>query len=102
MLIWLEPYHNNAPVLGFHVMYSEEYNTTRVVLESEEEILHIPDLLPGVTYQFTVVAFNDIGDSVTSDVYNVTTLEEGKPSKPLTNLSITNLYLQLLQNLLRM
>lgn len=79
VLIWLEPHHNNAPILGFHVMYNEKGNNTIVLLlESVDKMLHIPELLPGVTYQFTVVAFNDIGESDLSDAYNVTTLEEGK------------------------
>ena len=37
----------------------------------------IAELLPGVTYNFTVVAFNEIGDSTPSNVASITTLEEG-------------------------
>ena len=37
----------------------------------------ITGLHPGVTYNFTIVAFNDIGDSTPSNIAAVTTQEEG-------------------------
>ena len=37
----------------------------------------ITGLHPGVTYNFTVVAFNGIGDGTASDIASVATLEEG-------------------------
>ena len=42
------------------------------------EMAVITGLHPGVTYNFTVVAFNDIGDSDPSEVLSVPTLEESK------------------------
>ena len=47
------------------------------VVNSTVEMADITGLHPGVTYNFTVVAFNEIGDSTPSDMVSVTTLEEG-------------------------
>ena len=60
-------------------MYTEPdfLNSTMVVVNATEESVEISGLHPGVTYSFTVVAFNDIGDSVPSEDYSVRTLEEG-------------------------
>ena len=77
-LVWVEPHHNNAPVLGYRMMYSQQDISAVVEYVTEQETLHIAQLLPGLTYQFTVVAYNDIGDSNPSDILEVTTLEEGK------------------------
>ena len=41
------------------------------------EMADITGLHPGVTYNFTVVAFNEIGDSTPSDTASNRTLEEG-------------------------
>ena len=77
-LEWVEPYHNNAPVLGYRVMYSQQDIGANVEYVTEQETLQIASLLPGITYQFTVVAYNDIGDSAPSDILEITTLEEGR------------------------
>ena len=47
------------------------------VVNSTVEMAEITDLHPGVTYNFTVVAFNEIGDSTPSSITPVTTPEEG-------------------------
>ena len=47
------------------------------VVNSTVEMADITGLHPGVTYNFTVVAFNEIGDSAPSDIVSVTTVEEG-------------------------
>ena len=52
-------------------------NSTPVVLEANETVLDVTDLRPGITYNFTVVAFNEIGDSPPSDIAPVRTLDEG-------------------------
>ena len=77
-LVWVEPYHNNAPVLGYRVMYSQQDIGANVEYVMEQETLQIAPLLPGITYQFTIVAYNDIGDSAPSDILEITTLEEGR------------------------
>ena len=48
-----------------------------IVLNTTEERVDISGLHPGVIYEFTVVAFNGIGDSVLSEVFNQITNEEG-------------------------
>ena len=52
-------------------------NAAQVLVNSAETRVDIVNLHPGVTYTFTVVAFNDIGDSVPSEGETATTLEEG-------------------------
>ena len=47
------------------------------VIHSTTEMAVITGLHPGVTYNFTIVAFNDIGDSTPSNIAAVTTQEEG-------------------------
>ena len=51
------------------------------VLSTEETIV-VTGLHPGVEYVFTVVAENDIGESVPSDPERATTLEEGETGIP--------------------
>ena len=44
----------------------------------------ITGLHPGITYNFTVVTFNEIGESAPSDIVLVTILEEGAFISSLT------------------
>ena len=78
-LVWMEPHDNNAPIMGYRVMYQEP--TFRgggvQVVNSTIEMADITGLQPGVTYNFTVVAFNEIGDSLPSNIASIRTLEEG-------------------------
>ena len=48
-----------------------------VELTVPSEVAVVTGLHPGVTYNFTVIAFNEIGDSSESAVTMVTTEEEG-------------------------
>ena len=75
LLQWVEPHHNNAPLLGFLVFTDGELvgNVT-----SDEDSLNVTGLMPGTEYEFTVVAFNSIGSSTSSVGVTVTTLEIGK------------------------
>ena len=65
--------------MGYRVMYQEP--TFRgggvQVVNSTVEMADITGLQPGVTYNFTVVAFNEIGDSIPSEIASIRTLEEG-------------------------
>jgi len=65
--------------MGYRVMYQEP--TFRgggvQVVNSTVEMADITGLQPGVTYNFTVVAFNEIGDSLPSNIASIRTLEEG-------------------------
>ena len=81
----MEPHHNNAPVTGYRVMYtrpdfligSGSGEDENVVLSTSRERLVVTGLHPGVQYIFTVVAVNEIGDSLPSDPETTRTLEEG-------------------------
>ena len=78
-LQWMEPHHNNAPVTGYIVTYTEPdfLGVVMTVLRSGETVV-VTGLHPGVEYVFTVVAENNIGQSVPSDAERATTLEEGE------------------------
>jgi len=93
----VEPHDNNAPIMGYWVMYRNpeflDPNRELQVFNTTVEMATIAGLHPGVTYNFTVVAFNDIGDSSPSITVPITTLDEG------TLLSITSMDL-LTSNLL--
>ena len=78
-LNWTEPHDNNAPIMGYRVIYQQPtfLGGGVQVVSSTIEMAEITGLHPGVTYDFTVVAFNEIGDSTPSSISPVTTLEEG-------------------------
>ena len=48
-----------------------------MVLNTTNTIVDVTRLLPGITYNFTVVAYNEFGNSPPSDVTPVRTLDEG-------------------------
>ena len=79
-LKWVEPHHNNAPVTGYRVSYTRPDFLIggMVELEASGESVVVMGLHPGVEYVFTVVAVNDIGDSLPSEPEVATTLEEGE------------------------
>ena len=78
-LEWTEPHDNNAPIMGYGVMYQQPafLDGSVQVVNSTVEMADITGLHPGVTYNFTVVAFNEIGDSTPSNIASIGTLEEG-------------------------
>ena len=80
VLTWMEPHDNNAPVLGYFVSYNQPVfaGGERVTLNVTEEMVNVTNLLPGVIYNFTVIAYNDIGNSAESETTPLSTLEEGK------------------------
>ncbi len=83
-LTWVEPHDNNAPIMGYLVMYVEpEFVAGEreevVNISGSEEMATISGLFPGVNYTFTVTAYNEIGDSAPSDLLTVRTLAERKP-----------------------
>ena len=59
-------------------MYFQNDTGDYMDFETDIDTYYVTNLLPGVTYDFTVVAINDIGESAPSDVLAITTLEEGK------------------------
>ena len=80
-LMWVEPHDNNAPIMGYRVMYRNpefiDPNRELQVVNTTIEMAIITGLHPGVTYNFTIVAFNDIGDSSPSITAPIPTLDEG-------------------------
>ena len=83
---WSTPESNNAPILGYRIRYylpifSDEdvtFGQAMIVnvtgLETQETVM---SLRPFVNYTFTVVAFNEIGDSEQSNPVSVLTNESG-------------------------
>ena len=65
--------------MGYRVMYQQPafLGSDMQVVNSTVEMADITELHPGVTYNFTVVAFNEIGDSTPSNIASTRTLEEG-------------------------
>ena len=80
-LSWVEPHPNNAPILRYDIAYTEPdfLGGREIVLtvNGSIETLFIDGLYPGVTYNFTVNAFNEEGDSGFSEPFTQRTLEEG-------------------------
>ena len=86
-LTWVEPHDNNAPITGYRVSYARPgflVDGANVVLtvsadgnETVSTEVFIDDLHPGVTYNFTIVAFNVIGNSTPSDPLTVILDDEG-------------------------
>ena len=81
-LSWVEPHPNNAPILGYNVFYTTpEFlggNEVELTVNGSVEQVLIDRLHPGVTYNFTVLAFNEEGDSGRSEPFSQRTLEEGE------------------------
>ncbi len=86
IITWTAPFDNNAPILGYYISY---YNPSFIGGGSQVEILideaveefNVTDLHPGVSYEFTLIAFNEIGNSTDSDPLLNDTLEEGTKHK---------------------
>ena len=80
VLMWMEPHNNNAPILGYFVSYHQPVfaGGERIILTVSKEVVNVTNLLPGVIYNFTVIAYNDIGNSTASETIHLRTLEEGE------------------------
>jgi len=74
VLSWDAPLCPNGVITGYYIYY--RISNTLVVNRNVEERF-IDDLHPGVTYDFTVLAFNEEGESNRSDPFTIRTLEEG-------------------------
>ena len=79
ILLWLEPHNNNAPVLGYRIVYTTLDLIIHTPIDVGLQTSHlVTGLQPAVTYHFVIQAHNNIGPSSFSPVFNVTTLEAGK------------------------
>ena len=75
VLQWVEPHHNNAPILGFYI-YTDGVLVGNV--SADEDSLNVTGLIPDTEYMFMVIAFNSIGNSSPSNTFTITTLAAGK------------------------
>ena len=80
VLVWVEPHDNNAPILGYFVSYNQPVfaRGERITLNVSEEVVNVTNLHPGVVYDFTVIAYNNIRNSIASETTPLSTLEEGE------------------------
>lgn len=80
ILMWTEPHDNNAPIQGYFVSYIQpSFAGGAIVVDSvSNNLINVFGLFPGVTYIFTVIAYNEIGNSTESDSISIMTPEEGK------------------------
>ena len=81
-LIWSIPHDNNAPILGYYIFYQtpvfvEGGIEVLLTLDDNEGMLLIGNLHPGEFYSFSIIAFNEEGNSTESESYRILTLEEG-------------------------
>ena len=80
-LEWIRPHHNNAPILGYYIFYTRldslGGDVVTLLVTGAIEQQFIDELLPNVMYNFTVIAFNEEGNSSLSVPLTVTTLGEG-------------------------
>ncbi len=90
-LEWVEPHDNNAPIRGYKVSHTlpSFLEGTDVTVNITVEEVNISVLHPGVAYVFSVVAFNEIGDSPPGSVM-VTTVESGMPCILTSSTCISN------------
>ena len=68
-----------SPILHDRVEFSDPpfLNGTQRTVNLSDEQAFIDNLHPGVTYNFIVTAFNEIGFGMESEALPVTTLDEG-------------------------
>ena len=79
ILTWTEPRNNNAPIQGYFVSYMQPSfaGGEEIVQRVSNNLAYVFELLPGVTYNFSVIAYNDIGNSTESESISIMMLEEG-------------------------
>lgn len=78
-LSWIEPHDNNAPIEGYFVSYTQPiFAGGETIMNSTVDVMiALSGLFPGVTYNFTVIAYNAIGNSTPSEPREISTVEEG-------------------------
>ena len=74
LLMWLKPHDNNAPIIGYYVMYTRAGFQTNVETTSVESA-NISGLISGTLYSLNITAFNEIGVSDPSNLLMVQTLQ---------------------------
>ena len=79
VISWIKPHDNNAPILGYFIFYEQPSfaGGEMIIFPTADEGASLTELFPGVTYNFTVIAYNAIGNSTESDSIQLKTLDEG-------------------------
>ena len=79
VLSWIKPHDNNAPILGYFIYYEQPsfIGEETITFLTTDEVASLTELFPGVAYNFTVIAYNSIGNSTESDSIQQRTLDEG-------------------------
>ena len=79
-LTWVEPNNNNAPITSYRVHYTQPafLGGKNVFIVTDSKRVLISSLHPGESYNFTVVAVNDIGVSEISKPWTQQMKEERK------------------------
>lgn len=77
-LQWTEPHDNNAAIQGYIIYYMPViFRETNVQNTSNVLSFFLTGLLPGMDYSIFVTAYNEIGESIRSELLLVRTQDEG-------------------------
>ncbi|KOC68698.1 Neogenin [Habropoda laboriosa] len=86
-LRWQEPENTNGEILNYYIYYKQEGVQRERVINTQQKLEEvIRGLQPSMTYQFRVVALNERGPGMSSEVLQVTTLTEVNVPGPPLNL----------------
>ncbi|XP_070503177.1 cell adhesion molecule Dscam1 isoform X23 [Chironomus tepperi] len=86
-LSWNKPYDGNSPLKRYIIEFKKSRGTwdsdiDRVIVPGDTTEAQVQKLAPATTYNFRIVAENDIGTSESSDVVTIITAEEAPSGKP--------------------
>ncbi|XP_012139642.1 neogenin protein frazzled isoform X2 [Megachile rotundata] len=86
-LRWQEPENTNGEILNYSIYYKQEGVQRERVINTQQKLeAVIRGLQPSMTYQFRVVASNERGSGMSSEVLQVTTHTEANVPGPPLNL----------------
>lgn len=91
-LSWAKPYDGNSPLKRYIIEFktsrgSWEHDVDRVIVPGHTNEAQVQQLSPATTYNFRIVAENEIGVSDSSEVVPIITAEEAPSGKP-TNIKV--------------
>ncbi|XP_031640141.1 Down syndrome cell adhesion molecule-like protein Dscam2 isoform X29 [Contarinia nasturtii] len=86
-LSWAKPYDGNSPLKRYIIEFktsrgSWEHDVDRVIVPGHTNEAQVQQLSPATTYNFRIVAENEIGVSDSSEVVPIITAEEAPSGKP--------------------
>ncbi|XP_006565869.1 neogenin isoform X5 [Apis mellifera] len=86
-LRWQEPENTNGEILNYYIYYKQEGAQRERVINTQQKLeAVIRGLQPSMTYHFRVVALNERGSGISSEILQVTTLTEANVPGPPLNL----------------